>query len=83
MAPTQAARERRLQHIGGVDGAFGLAGADQRMQLVDEQDDVAGGGGDLLQHGLQRLLVRNLAPAMRAPRSSDISLSSRRPLCRP
>ena len=51
-----AARQRRLQHVGGVHRAFRLAGADQRMQLVDEQDDVAGGGGDLLQHRLQPLL---------------------------
>ena len=51
-----AARQRRLQHVGGVHRAFRLAGADQGVQLVDEQDDVAGGGRDLLQHGLQALL---------------------------
>jgi len=34
-----------------------------------------GGGGDLLQHGLQPLLelAADLAPAMSAPRSSAIS----------
>ena len=36
-----AARQRRLQHVGGVHRAFGLAGADQRVHLVDEQDDLA------------------------------------------
>ena len=36
-----AARERRLQHVGGVDGALGAARADERVQLVDEQDHVA------------------------------------------
>ncbi len=34
-----AAGEGRLEHVGGVDGAFGCAGADQRVQLIDEQDD--------------------------------------------
>ena len=32
--------ERRLQHVGGVDRAFGAAGADDRVQLVDEDDRV-------------------------------------------
>ena len=36
-----AARERGLQHVAGVHGALGLAGADHGVQLVDEQDDVA------------------------------------------
>jgi hypothetical protein len=36
-----AAGQGRLEHVGGVDGALGPAGADQRVQLVDEQDDVA------------------------------------------
>ena len=39
-----AARERRLQHVGGVHRPLGLARAHQRMQLVDEQDDFALGG---------------------------------------
>src|SRR5262249_20991924 len=30
------------QDVGGIDGAFGTAGADQRVQLVDEQDGVLG-----------------------------------------
>ncbi len=51
-----AARQRRLQHVAGVDGAFGLAGADHRMQFVDEQDDAALVLRDLLEHGLEALL---------------------------
>src|SRR5579875_3371425 len=51
-----AARQGRLQHVRGVHRPFGLAGADQRVQLVDEQDDLAGGGGDLRQYRLQALL---------------------------
>src|SRR6266849_8724772 len=48
-----AARKHRLQEIGRVDGAFRGAGADQRVQLVDEQDDPAVGGFDLFEHRLQ------------------------------
>ena len=59
-----AARERGLQHVGGVHRALGLAGADQGVQLVDEQDDVALGRGHLLQHGLEALL--ELAAVLRA-----------------
>ena len=36
-----AAREHRLEHVAGVDGALGGAGADDRVQLVDEEDDLA------------------------------------------
>ena len=36
-----AAGERRLQHVGRVHGALGRARADQRVQLVDEADDLA------------------------------------------
>ena len=35
-----AARQRRLQDGRGVDGALGRACADERVHLVDEQDDV-------------------------------------------
>ena len=49
------AREHGLEDAGGVDRALGGAGADQRVQLVDEQHDVAA-GLDLLQHLLQALL---------------------------
>ena len=51
-----AARQRRLEQVGGVHGAVGLAGADQRMHLVDEQDVGAGRGRHLLQHGLEPFL---------------------------
>ena len=35
-----AARQRRLQDVGGVERAFRRTGADERVQLVDEHDDV-------------------------------------------
>ena len=59
-----AARQHRLQHVGRVDRAFGRAGADHRVQLVDEQDDLALGVDDLLEDGLQPLL--ELAAVLRA-----------------
>ena len=51
-----AARERRLEQVGGVDRALGGARADDRVQLVDEQDDLALGLLDLLQHRLEAVL---------------------------
>ena len=51
-----ATRQRGLQQIRGVHRAIGLAGTDQRVHLVDEQDDRALGRGDFLQHGFQPLL---------------------------
>ena len=51
-----AAGEHRLEQVRGVDRALGRAGADDRVQLVHEQDDLAVGLGDLLQDGLQALL---------------------------
>ena len=50
-----AAGERRLQDRGGVDRALGGAGADQVVELVDEEDDVAA-LGDLFHHLLEALL---------------------------
>ena len=35
-----AARQGRLEHVAGVDGALGRARADQRVQLVDEENDL-------------------------------------------
>jgi hypothetical protein len=35
-----AARQRRLQDVRRVEGPFGRPGADERVQLVDEHDDV-------------------------------------------
>ncbi len=59
-----AARQHRLQHLRRVHRAFGRAGADDRVQLVDEEDDLPLGLGDLLEHGLQPLL--ELAAILRA-----------------
>ena len=58
-----AAGERRLQDRGGVDRALGGAGADQVVELVDEEDDVAA-LGDLFHHLLEALL--ELAAVLRA-----------------
>ena len=51
-----AAREHRLQHVAGVHRALCGAGADDRVELVDEHDDLALGVGDLLEHGLEPVL---------------------------
>jgi hypothetical protein len=50
-----ATRQGRLEHVGGVHGAFGLSGADQRVQLVDKKNDVSC-SSKLFEHGLQPLL---------------------------
>ena len=50
-----ATRQRGLEHVAGVHGAFGLAGAHHGVQLVDEQDDAALVLGHFLEHGLQPL----------------------------
>ena len=59
-----AAREHRLEHVRRVHRAFGRAGADDGVQLVDEQDDLPCGVGDFLEHRLQPLL--ELAAVLRA-----------------
>ena len=51
-----AAREHRLEQVAGVGRAFGLAGADDVVDLVDEQDDAALALLDLVEHRLQALL---------------------------
>ena len=51
-----AAGEHRLEHVAGVHRALGGAGADDRVELVDEHDDLALGVGDLLEHGLEPIL---------------------------
>ena len=53
-----------LDHLAGVHGTLGRAGPDNRVQLVNEGDDLALGVGDLLQHRLQALL--ELAPVLGA-----------------
>ena len=58
-----AAGERRLEDVGGVHRALGTAGADDAVDLVDEEDDVAG-FADLLDDGLDALL--ELAAVLRA-----------------
>ena len=59
-----AARQRRLQQVAGVHRAFGFAGADERVHLVDEEDDLARGLLHLVEHALQALL--ELAAIFRA-----------------
>ena len=59
-----AARERGLQHVARVHRAFGLAGADHGVQLVDEQDHAAFLLGEVVQHRLEPLL--ELAAELRA-----------------
>ena len=51
-----AAGERGLDHVGSVDGAFGLAGADEGMQLVDEQHDGPGAVDHFLDERLEAVL---------------------------
>ena len=51
-----ASGERRLEHVAGVHRALGRAGPDERVQLVDEEDDLALVLGDLVDHVLQPLL---------------------------
>ena len=58
------ARERRLEEIRRVHLALASAGADDRVDLVDEEDDRALAGLDLLEDGLQAIL--ELATVLRA-----------------
>ena len=57
-----AASQGRLEQVGRVHRPLGLAGADDQVQLVDEQDDPPLGLGDLLQDGLEPVL--ELAPEL-------------------
>ncbi len=59
-----AARQRRLQHVAGVHRALGLAGADHRVQLVDEEDHATLLLRQVVKHALQALL--ELATELRA-----------------
>jgi len=43
-------RQRRLEHVGHIHRSFSLAGADDGMKLVDEQDDLALAHLDVLQY---------------------------------
>ena len=51
-----AARQRGLEQVGGVHRAIRLAGPDQRVHLVDEQDDPARGRRDFVEDGFQPFL---------------------------
>ena len=51
-----AASEHGLEHIGRGDGTLAPTRAHERVQLVDERDDLPVGVVDLLQHGLEPLL---------------------------
>ena len=51
-----AACEGGLQQIRGVHGAIGAARSHERVQFVDEQDDVRFLGRHFLEHGLQAVL---------------------------
>ena len=51
-----AARQRRLQHIRSVDGAFGRSGAYHGVYLVHEKNYLAVGAFYLLHDGLEALL---------------------------
>ena len=51
-----AAGEGRLQDVAGVHGALGGTRAHDGVQLVDEEDDLAVGVLDLLEHRLQAVL---------------------------
>ena len=67
VAPTARSSPRAsigFSRLAGVDGALRRAGADDRVQLVDEEDDVAGRVLDLREDGLQPLL--ELAAVLRA-----------------
>ena len=74
-----AAREHRLEQVGGVDGALGGAGADDRVQLVDEEDDGAAASAISLSTAFRRSSnsPRYFAPASSAPRSSATTRRSR------
>ena len=50
-----AAGEGGLEDVGGVHRAFGGAGSDNRVELVDEEDDVPG-AADLVHHRLDAFL---------------------------
>src|SRR5258708_10820762 len=51
-----AAGEGGLKQIGGVARPFGCAGADDRVQLIDEEDDLPFGGLDLAEDSLESVL---------------------------
>jgi len=50
-----AARQGGFEHIAGIHRAFGLAGANERVQLVDKDDGAAFILGEFIQYSLQAL----------------------------
>ncbi|GBC78646.1 hypothetical protein HRbin08_02142 [bacterium HR08] len=63
-APELAAREHRLQEIARIHGrSLGAPGSHDRVQFVNEEDDLALRLLDLAEHGLQALL--EFAPVFR------------------
>ena len=48
--------ERGLQHVRRIRGAFGIASPHDRVELVDEEDHLAGGLFHFTQHRLQSVL---------------------------
>ena len=73
-----AARQRRLQQVGGVHRAVRLAGADQRVHLVDEEDDLPAAAVTSVSTAFSRSSnsPRYFAPAISAPMSSASSFLS-------
>ena len=51
-----ATRQRGLEHVAGIHRAFGLAGADHGVQLVDENNGLPFVLGQILEHVLQAFL---------------------------
>src|ERR1700722_5471830 len=43
----------RLEHVGGIDGTFGRSGADQRVKLVNEEDNLTLRVFDFLEESLE------------------------------
>ena len=50
-----AAGQEGLEHIARIHRSFGCAGADQRVHLIDKEDDLPLAALDLLQHRLEPL----------------------------
>ena len=48
-----SAGEGGFEQVAGVDGTFGFAGADDEVQFVDEEDDLAIGFGDFFKDGFE------------------------------
>ena len=62
--PEFATSQHGFQHVRGVHGSLGGAGAHDGVHFVDERDDLAFRGFDLVENGLQALL--ELAPVLGA-----------------